>query len=493
MGIIKAPLPDDVTSSKNWHAYIDPNDRDSLQALSTRLYQAAQATDHEGSPQADLLKLLSCACSMRLTDGAKPPFQPMAIWFQDNKRTPALEDFDNADVEALAKVAPLAPTAALRGRLSDVASTAGVAIGNSQWRTGRLAVDAYIEQAEASLLTPNCNRVLDEFVRGLRLLRVYAKKAVALHQRYWDLAERAISTAIDRGAPRIVVVLAEEIRRSKPDRVERIATQIETAASDLDVAGNHDGAARFAELASQLWLRLDRTADAQRCQIAHGESLVQHARQATGSMVRATFLGRAIHLLKRSGASEACVGELQHELVEVQRQSLSEFGHFGHTVDATDIIAEIDKIVVGPTLVDRLFQMTLDLGDWPEFDKEKQDAIESAQTHVFTALFETEMRDSVGTLIGVQKPFDANDPESVYQAMVKNHRDFEIGPRAQTVIRRSIEHIFSINHPGLNQVLEIVRASPIAPAGHEQSLARAVSLLGSTAIGWKPRSTSCRR
>lgn len=458
----------------SWHEHIDRADPDDLWLLSTRLFLAAQQRETEGaSPEADVLKLVAAAASMSLTEGAKPVFQPMARFYGENKRSAALEDFGALDAEALAAVAQIAPTALVRARLGDVAATVAAEVGSNQWRSGALAAAAYLELAEQYLLADDGIRVLTEFVRGLRLAWVYCRKDEALSNRYWALIQKAITQSLKGKAPGIAFVLTDEVKRSRSDLATGIAIEMETAAALYLTQGDADTAARCFCEARKLWERTGNRTEAKRCHLLQGEALVTRAALARGSaMANATWLAKGLDVLRRAGADRARIDELRRELATVQQQSLSEFKRTEHSMDATELVRAVEACVVGPTLLESLLQTTFCFGNWPKFDKVRQDVIDAARQYPLSAMFSSQHVNAEGAVIAQQKSFNASDPESVYQAMVKHSHDFECTFRGNIIVARCVDLLFVGHHPSLFHIVEIVASSPMTPPEHEQSLAR---------------------
>ena len=315
MGILDSHLSADTLASINWHRHIDPNEPEDLWALSTRLFAVHSAMPDDTLDEARLLKLLCAATSLRLIDGGKPPFQPMVVFHSEGKRSPALEDFDAIDAADLAAIAATAPTTALRARLADLATTIGVEVQAVPWRAGAVAVEAYLDIAEKSLVTDNGVSVLTEFVRGLQLLWVYCRKKPELHTRYWDLAQAAITYSLEHDAPGVAFVLAEQVKRRRRDLSEAMAQSFEMAGTKYQEKGGMDTAARCFEMASQFWRGAEKVDAAKRCAVAQGEALV--ARAATGGPSNGTsdLVGKGHRQIAPSWSRGGAQGEdLQHQL-----------------------------------------------------------------------------------------------------------------------------------------------------------------------------------
>jgi Domain of unknown function (DUF4209) len=475
MGILTSALPPEVLAGTDWHRFIDAKHPGRLIELSTALFTEFRRAEKDNeTTRAEFFKLVAAATSLRLTEGGKPVFLPMMVLHTENKRSPALEDFAEMDLQALAIVAEHAPSCLLRAHLADVTATAAVEVGaNALWPSGALAASAYLELAEQHLLSERGTQVLTEFLRGLTLSRVYCRNDQTLRDRYWALAQKAVTHFVGNAAPAIAFVLIEPLRRGRPDLAAGLASELEQAAAEHLDKGLAENAARCFELASQLWQVHGSRPDAKRTRLAQGEALVSRAAQTgPGAMAKGMWLAEGIDVLRRAGADRYRVNELRRDLAHAQRQSLDDFKRIVHKTDVSEMVRMIEEAVKGPTLLDSLLQVAFLAWRWPAFDKVQQEVHDASQNYILSSLFSTQQLNNEGAVVAEDGPFNASDPDSVYAAMVRHNREIEFAFRADVVVLRCVDLLFVRHHPNLSSLAEMAHASPVVPPGHELSIAR---------------------
>lgn len=473
MAILTAPLPAAILADTYWHQHTDADAPNDHWAFSCRMARLARDEANGLAPQQlEMLRLIAGAASMRLTDGAKPPFQPM-MSFREEGRTTAIEDLDVVDVAALAELATLAPTAALRARFADVAATRGQDIGSQQWKSGAVAVANYLEVVENHLLCDDGIDVTTEFVRGLRLARVYCRNDQETHARFWTLARRAITQSLASDRLGMAFILVRELRKSGGDMAHDVAAELEQTGQRLQHQGEHEAASRCFEKAADLWARSGYRGDARRCQLLEGEALISHATVARGpAFARASWLMGGIEVLRRAGADRARIEDLRRNLADIQHDSLKAFQPMRHSFDVSEIVQTVDSVMVGPSFYDCVCQMALRLGAWPTFDATRQQVLESANRFPLSGLFSGVQLNREGAVVARQKALDPEDDDSVYQAMVKAAHDTDVPLRADPIVVRAVDILFSRYHPSIYHVYEIVAACPLVPTNHQESIAR---------------------
>lgn len=472
MAFLPAPLPDGIIRGTEWHLHIEESDLDALYGLSIKLFREASGQEEAGGlPETPFLKLLAAAMSMRLCDGGKPPFQPMMRL--GNQCSPALEDFGEHDVPALAAAAEHAPTSWARARLADVAVSVGVDLGMKPWKSGVQAAHAYLELSEEHLLEDGGIRVLSEFQRGLALAWMYCRNDNDVRERYWALARKAIAQSLASTKPGIALLLASEVKRRRSDLAAETAQVFETGAKRCEEASDHDTAARCYAMAQELWVRADKRDEAKRCHLLQGEALVMRAEIGTGkSLAHATWLAEGIDVLRRAGAAPDRLTELRHKLSTVQRASLDYLRRTEHSMDVSDVVREVESRVVGPSLFESLLQTAYSLTSLPRHDAVRSSVLDHQNRFPLSAMFASQYLNEDGAIVGRREALDANDPESVYAAMVRQCYDIDLSFIGKVVVARAVDILFTGHHPGLGHVHEIVCASPMVPAGHELTMAR---------------------
>lgn len=472
MAILTSPSPADVLDDNYWHHHVDRTTPSDLWALSSVLWRSANdETSALSLAQIELLRLIGGAASLSLTDGAKPPFQPM-ISLREKGRSTALEDFEHDDVVALAALAPTAPTPALRARLADVAVTRGQDIGSNQWRSGALAVANYLEVAESHLLSEDGMDVLNDFLRGVRLAWVYCKKDRETHERYWAIARQAITQSLTSDRLGMAFILCREIRKYGGEMAREVAAELDHTGDRLTAAGQHEAASRCFDNAADLWARCGNGGGAKQSRLLQGEALVTHAMAATGpAFARSSWLMDGIEVLRRAGGDRARIDELRRTLADIQQDSLQAFRSRGHSVDLSDVVRDVDATMVGPSFYDCVYQMVAGFSTWPRFDKIRQHILRSANRFPLSGLFPGVHLNHEGAVVARQDALDPANEESIYQAMVRSVHDVDVPFRANAIVVRAVDILFTY-HPSFFHVYEIVATCPLVPERHEESIAR---------------------
>lgn len=476
-----------LLSSTSWHCLIAADDADGLAGMSHRVWrQATEARENGDEIEAAVLQLIGAATSLLLTEGAKPPFQPLMQIF-GHGRSPALEDFGQHDVAALAAFANSAPSMYLRARLADVAATAGYELGIKEWRSGLVAAHAYIELSERHLLTDRRYEVAPVFRRGLHLAWVYCKNDIALRDRYWTLLTKAISDCFAHGAIASALALVSEVIERRRDLGTLVAPWVEAYATQTAAAGDHDTAARCFAWTRKLWIAAASADAAKRCHLSEGHHLVARADGPGPAIVRAHWLAQGIDVLRNARAPEAELSNLQTKLGLLQRYSLNDFGVRRHEIDVTDVVKVLEETLVGPSLFDSLMQMCFSVTNVSDAQSLRRQVIEQAERSFLGSLFGVKHLDRQGKVVGKGGEFDPNDEALVQQAMVHRLREGHLKFRAETVLLRCASRIFTLHHPSMFEIGGVVEASALIPPGHKESVAR--GLLAGINADWLEAAT----
>lgn len=470
MSILQISLPSEVLESTDWHRFAGDDAPDSLNRISRRIFEELNGLPAEGStPMAQLLFLIACATSMELRDGSKPPLQPAAR--NREQRTAALGDFDANDLAALAAIAARAPTAFLRARFGDLAAS-----GNSKihWRSGALAVVAYLDIAEKHLAGPTGMKVLAEFKRGLQIVLAYHRNDLPLYDRYWAIASAAIKASLS-SSPAVAIALIGEVLKRNTDLALDFAPLFENAAHRLAGSGELGPAADCFDWAFQLWRSVSMPDDAKRCQILFAETLLSiGSEQSLPAITQALWTRKAAETFRRAGADPQRLKEVAARLANLQPRTLGELDRIHIRVDAETLVDTIQLTVVGPGLLDSLLQMSFDLNGWLSYEDLKTAVISKAQQSP-TATFAADFVDDEGTIVGHLRAFNPeipDAPEWIYDAVVDDAHRIALAARADIVVPYCADIIFSNHRPHLFQILYLVRQSGLVPNGHAESLAR---------------------
>jgi tetratricopeptide (TPR) repeat protein len=321
-----------------------------------RYHEAAIAFEAAGrANDAALAKLLSQACSFTLSLDARPP-RYVAFLRTETERSAAPEDWTPEQVAQLAALWPQATDPALRARLADLSWELGRTAPRDV-AGARAAVDAYLELAEG------VGNDAHDWPRYLRHLERALQLAGSLGRRNNESRERVLSAVehyiLGRAATEDGFLVRDLVRMAIRRGMPR--------ASYYDVLV---GVARRAE-AAEAWDRArqywDLAADcapddeARRAAgFALAEAFVQEAasvaaRPHVGRLMAASFVERAIRVLREIGHAAERVDALRLVLVEYQRGSLDSLLPIRASADFTEFVARAEASVSGKPLAEALF------------------------------------------------------------------------------------------------------------------------------------------
>lgn len=318
------------------------------------------------------------------------PFGPM-LTLADGRRSAAPADFrDHGHV--LQALASTSTNVVLRARLCDVAWL----LDRKKFTLGVEAVKAYAElvrRIEAGELKfqhgdddwPFHPDTKDYLLRALGLARMLGwskPEADAARAQLVAVRTRAVAA---RAAVPVLWYCELDLQMQVTDPLE-IAAEIEDVLANLPEKVDHHILVDLWRLASRAYQTGKKEDDKQRCQVAAAEVMVAEAERIGSPMLKAHLLGNAIAELHGIASSRQRRTELRHRLVEVQANVGEEMGSFSQEVDLTDLVTSIQNKFKSLTVYDSLFVFAV-LGQSPDPEKLRADAIEQIRKHPLSSLF----------------------------------------------------------------------------------------------------------
>lgn len=420
--------------------------------------------------QALALRVLGGTISLHLRHASHEPFGP--YFTGPDGRSMALEDLGEHDIDLLAKAARDATDPLLRARFADVAITAD-ARTPKDWRLGVIAVQGYLDYADATFGTDWAIDAVDGFKRGLVLARVYAKRDDALWARFWELARREAPASIARGAPGVVFRLCEEAMERSRETCEALVPLLREKAESL-VEQSPQEAARWFEQAHRMYHRLRNRSDANAMLLAQGEALVAAAGHSAAHqpMLAPLQLTEAISLLRRGRADPSRIVQLRDVLAHYERASLEAYGHIEHRFDASDIVRWVEAQIEAPTFAASLLRMAFRIGRWLDPDEIEARVRQSAREHPLSHMFSSTFANQSGAIVSRRPAFNESDPAVVERFVFASAVEIDLNMRSTVVVPCAAQYIQFAYQPSFLLVKEIVEASIVAPRAHLESLAR---------------------
>lgn len=472
MPVLQTPIDDETYQGLGWLSLAAaPTDRHFNWRLAEGFGRRAHELEEAGhTAEAQAFGLMGGAISMHMRHGSHSPFGP--AWQANGRRSMAMEDLGGHDVALLARAARDAPFPWLKARFADLAVSAP-ASGRSDWRLGQLAVEAYLDHVSSVFGTEWAIDGLNELHRGLVLLRVYAKKDQTLWNRYWDVILEEVPHAIAHDWPGLVFPLCDEAMLRSRGACDTIIPLIEAKATQLDAIAPQE-AARWHHQVHRMHERLRHRAEANAALMAQGEAMTKAAEfSATQQPPLAPMqLTEAIGLLRRAKAPPSRIKELRDRLAEYERASLDHYGQLVHPIDVSDLVKHVDRQMLAPDFFSALLRMAYRVQQWINVHNLERRVRENAQQHPLIHMFGVAHANADGTIVSHQWPFNADDPTSVRQHMIKDATRFEFSMRGQVTISHAAELLHCQYQPSFHTIKEIVEASTITPHSKAETIAR---------------------
>lgn len=471
MGVLSRALSDAEYQALDWFSHIEGTEWTRFRWNAARpLLELSRSLEQSQPAIAQAYQVLGGAISMQIDNAGTHPYGPMVQ--TTTGRSLSFEDLGSLDADFLGRVARDTEDPWLRARFADLAVSVGGTNG-VDWRLGKLCVEAQLDYLRGVFLTENAIEGVDECRRALKLLWAYARRDEALWNAYWELIDQAVNHAAQNNWPGVVFPLCDEAMRRNQDACRSMVQVVQAKGETLATTDPLESA-RYFDYAARLWARLGNQPSSREAMRQQGEALVSAAAAmvATNPLAAPHWLIEGIRALRRAHAPASRVAELRELLSTYQLASLDAFRPHEFRLDVSGWIRRIDAEVVGPSFFEALLQTAFRIDRWPDFDRCRQQAIDSARQSVFSSLFASQLTNDQGEVVAAQAGFDANNEESVYQRMVAQLRQTELDLRGKVAVDYATGLLYSNYQPTFSSIKEIVDASPITAPGHSETLAR---------------------
>ncbi|QOW21104.1 DUF4209 domain-containing protein [Novilysobacter avium] len=183
-------------------------------------------------------------------------------------------------------------------------------------------------------------------------------------------------------------------------------------------------------------------------------------------------LTEAISILRRAKADPTRIQALRDQLTHYERASLDHYGHHSHEFDATEWIKWIDEQLEAPSFFASLLRMAYRANKTLRMEELEARVRKNAEDHPLSHFFASSHANAEGAIVARTSAFDANDPTSVREHMIRDATQFDLNLRARIMVSRSIYALYSSYQPSFQGIKEIVETSIVAPDAQSETLAR---------------------
>lgn len=441
---------------------------------------AAKARDAETAGDTAgrrVFALLHRVCSLELMPHSpEAPFVPSMVL--GDRRTSAIEDFDDDHLACLHAIVPTARDPELRARIADVLWCRRV--GGHEM--AELAVGAYLESAEVLEDPEDWSECAERIRRALNLAASLGKT----NQPFRDVVAH-IEAVLDRYLGEDPLFLSATLMEMLQDHGEgdsnKYAALAEKAAlrSESEETGLKWHKAREYWSVKSRWHVMESDEQAAReCQVRVAETYVKEAEdrldRAPGSYsVAARSIQQAIECLRRLKDTKDRSEELHKKLLDYQKKSVEHFESHTFSTDVSGVAREAAERVRGKSLAEAVFALAL-IASPPRVDEVRKRVQDYAGKFVFTYFLPTRILHEDGRVVATRPSIygDEEQAQRAIRAEMFKEAANQQSLIAQAVIQPAVAQILREHAVSLSDMLSVLAYSPFVPPGREQLFARGI-------------------
>src|SRR6266545_1887342 len=318
MALFPQPLNKDDFERRAWNSVVSREPELSAHgygnAFRKRADELRTAGDQVG---ADAFRALADVLLLHLTPSDKVlPFKPVTIW--SDRRSLALDDLEDSDLQVLEEIAPSAITPIVRAQLCDVAWVAGRARGRKTWTLGPLAAKAYLSAFQLAHGVGKEVVLFDEVTRGLQLAWEFRKQEPQALNDHWAFLEEVARTAASNGSIGLLARVLRLFAERGYEKATDLAVFAEAAAMNNATKGPSNVLADLWEVIGSLWRVAKNDGSARSAGVNRGEMLIAvgEAEAGRSAMVASHWVKLGLECLRRAGADAARIDEVHRRLLE---------------------------------------------------------------------------------------------------------------------------------------------------------------------------------
>ena len=440
------------------------------------LFPAKTKESHEaGDEQAQVVfMLLNGATSLYLNDPTNSmcPFGPMHITAEG--RTADVGDFTDEHLAVFGQLVPKIKDPELRARIADI-----VWVRKREHKVADQAIRAYLASARrlegAAMTQKSC---VDRIKRAVTLAALHGRNRQTFKQ---TIAH--IEDTLDRHEDNDPSYLSADLMEILLDQKEGDCTKYAQISEEhaLSAAEDEDWerprrcwdlCARWRERAGD-----ESGSRAARIKAAEVYVNVAESRLKQGQpdyLAAAELTQSAIEALRRIGGEKERVKKLHLDLLEYQRESLSQFGRFSAETSITDHYANAVKTVRGKPLREAIRALAL-IGSPPELESLRQQLKKDMQGNLFYYAMPSVPTDASGRTTGFV-PSILSGSEEDREAATHSHLLREASYMRSWMVQARIEpawrQILQEHYVRAQDFAPLVANNPFVPEGRESLYAR---------------------
>lgn len=397
-------------------------------------------------------------------------------WQNDTRRTALPHDFQGAQSEVLADLAPTLLHPMLRARFADIAYETGVR------RAGRTAIEAYCEVARrvidgsAELQFPDIGtRAMDSVKPIERSFMISAR--IAKRGKLIEPIANTLRLAFDNAVTERAYFPLSQLGRRILEHKLIPADEVAAVAADLaDTAPADDYKMAVKEcwsLAADAYNRAGDEDASREASIKAIEQTLAMADTVAQSSAKAHWVKQALREFRGLGDAKDRVAEMRRRLRELQDMALDEFAGIPIPLEGIEEVRDQTFDQFKALSLSNALRSMVGFSRPDDVEKLKEVVLQQAKDFPLSNLFATSYADSEGREVARGPSLDFNDSPS--EAWYKEHgirhmqivRSFRVHGNIEPA-RRTVLERFSINE---QHMMPIVQMSSFVPAGHHHIFA----------------------
>lgn len=431
--------------------------------------KANEAVSLGNVAEQNVYMLLSLICDLHMKpDTPNAPFVPMS-WGSVN-----VGDFTNSQLDTLKQILNDIQDAELKARVADIVWLRK--LGNYQ--TAQIAVDAYLQSAQALEDPINWVPCADRIERALYIALSLGRtnpavtKTVKLIETLFDKYEDEDSSFLPHHLMEFLLYAKEGETSKYIGLSEKIAKSAESSTN----SHKWHYARSYWTISAEWYNRAKDETGRQKALICAAETYVKEAEDASsmspmGYSLAVSHIQHAIEAYRKIPGTETRREELQKELLEYQKQSVSDLRPFSYEIDVSEMADKAIALVKGKSMQDALVSLAFCYRS-PDTTKLRSRIEELMKKRGLYFSIPVYVLGGDGKLSDKRSGIDGINDESVLRDEMFREAAHEQELFAEAIVRPALIQIDIEHYIRESDLWPIVSNNPFVPPGREIFFAR---------------------
>lgn len=399
------------------------------------------------------------------------PFSPMMVMTNGTSATP--ETLSSQCLDWLEKLLPTVERLFARARIGDV-----LWYRKRHYVGARIATEAYLDAGEPLLSGQKWFVGVKYVTRACQLAAFIGELNQKTEARILDAAEEMLR----RNKPGIALDLVVALKPAKTADTTRCLSLLKSVRQTIASTGGigwqtqHEKAADIAEHLKDADL-----ASSFKAHLAKGLELEAENDERRGDYLRASFIWQScLEASRKAEASQSEIDRIQRRLIDANVKLRPQLKRFSVEFDLKPLADEACSKVKGKSTGTGVMILAHFL-PLPDFERERQDAIQELEDHPIQQLATTMPVDRYGRAQAPAPSYFSSDKDereaAIRRKVIERRQMYRWGPQAVGAIRPALR-ILVEEHSDLQETLiSLVASAPFVP-GDRQELFSAGLLAG---------------